>query len=90
MAQGGRSPVVNGQVLLLLVGIAVALLARVRKMPRRGWDGKLNSIVAHPVGRLPLSGAQEMCLARIHSSISLLLEKKHSKWSLEFLIQSFS
>lgn len=54
MAQGGRSPVVNGQVLLLLVGIAVALLAVVSKMPRGGWDGKLSSLVAHPAGHLPL------------------------------------
>lgn len=45
VAQGGRSPVVNGQVLLLLVGMTVALLAGLRKMPRRGWDGKLNSIL---------------------------------------------
>lgn len=87
---GGRSPVVNGQVLLLLVGITVASLAVVRKMRRSGWGGKLNSIVALPVGLLPLSGVQEICLARIHSSISLLLEKKQSKWSLGFLIQSFS
>lgn len=86
----GRSPVVNGQVLLLLVGITVPLLAVLRKMPRSGWDGKLNSIVALPVSLLPLSGVQEICLARIHSSISLLLEKKQSKWSLGFLIQSFS
>lgn len=86
----GRSPVVSGQVLLLLVGITVPLLAVLRKMPRSGWDGKLNSIMALPVSLLPLSGVQEICLARIHSSISLLLEKKQSKWSLGFLIQSFS
>ena len=43
---GGRSPVVNRQVPLLLVGIAVGLLAAVRKMPRSGWGGKLNFIAA--------------------------------------------
>lgn len=53
----GRSPAVNGQVLLLLVGIAVALLAVLRKMPRSGWDGGLSSIGAHPVHLLLLCGA---------------------------------
>lgn len=47
-AGSGRSPAVNGQVLLLLLRTTVALSAVVRKMPRSGWDGKLNSPVALP------------------------------------------
>lgn len=39
MAQGGRSPAVNGQVLLLLLGITVALLAGVRKLPGEAGMG---------------------------------------------------
>lgn len=73
---GGRSPVVNGQVPFLLVGMAVGLLAVVRKMPRSGWGGKLNFIAACRDGRLPLSGTQEICPASLHCSISLLLEEK--------------
>lgn len=46
MAQGGRSPVVNGQVLLLLLGITVTgLVSRGEEVARRGWDGKLSSIL---------------------------------------------
>lgn len=57
---GGRSPVVNRQVPLLLVGIAVGLLAAVRKMPRSGWGGKLNFTAALRVGRLPLRRAARL------------------------------
>lgn len=86
-AQDGRSPAVKGQVLLLLVGTTVSSGEEDAK-ERLGWEAELH---CGPSCRsLALSGEQEICLARIHSSVSLLLEKKQSKWSLGFLIQSFS
>lgn len=72
---GGRSPALNGQLALLLVGMLVGLVAAVSRVPRRGWAGKLNFIAALSVGHLPLGGVGEISPAKLRRSISLLLEE---------------